>query len=376
MDFGLTAEQELLQTTARDVLSASSPTSHVREMEGDPRGYSPRLWMEMAKLGWLGLAYPEEHGGVGLGLLELALTLEEMGRRLVPGPFLGSVLCGSAIVDAGDAEQQKRFLPALMSGETIVVPALYESARSPDATPRKTRAARSGSGYRLDGVKRLVEFGHVADWLLVPAANADGAVSLFLVRRDAPGLGYRAENTIAGGRYTEVTLNGVDVGRESLLGPDGGGDPTLRRLMSRGAAGLAAWMVGGAQWVLDTTVEYAKQRVQFDQPIGSFQAIQHRCANMQVECDVARFLAYQAAWRLAEGLPAEREVAMAKGRAGEAYKRVCFEAHQVHGAIGFTWEYDLQLYTRRAKPAELLFGDAQWHRERVADSLELEGAAG
>jgi alkylation response protein AidB-like acyl-CoA dehydrogenase len=301
--------------------------------------------------------------------------VEELGYRLAPGPFLATVLCGSALLEGASPEQQERFLPALAAGEQIMVPALYEPSLRADGVPEQTRAVRQGDGYRLNGVKLFVEYAAAADFLLVPAAVAEGdGVSLFLVEAGSDGLHGQPLETMDGSKHQRVVLEGVSVPAEQRLGNDGMARGILERLMLRQAAGACAWMVGGAEWVLKTTVEYAKQRVQFDQPIGSFQAIQHRCANMAVEYDAARFLMLQAAWRLSEGLPCEREVAMAKARVGQAYERICLESHQVHGAIGFTSEYDLHLYTRRAKAAEMFFGDARWQRERVAQLMELEPA--
>jgi alkylation response protein AidB-like acyl-CoA dehydrogenase len=375
MDFALTQEQQLLKTTARDFLTEHCPPSHVREMERDAVGFSRPLWTRMAQLGWLGLTYPESAGGAELTFLELAVLLEEMGRALLPGPFLGSVLCGSALLDSPNDHLTEQFLPALASGELIVLPALYENRLRPDVQPRSTCVVPADDGYCLEGEKYLVEYGHAADWLLVPARRPDDAIVLLLVQRTAAGVGTTPERTIDRGKYSHVSFAGVRVAPEHVVAEGDAACDVLGRLMVRGAAAMSVWMVGGAARVLETTVEYALQRQQFGRPIGSFQAIQHKCASMQVESDAARFLAFQAAWRLAEGLPSEREVSMAKARASEAYRRICLESHQVHGAIGFTWEYDLQLYTRRAKAAELLFGDAQWHRERVAEFLQMRPPA-
>jgi alkylation response protein AidB-like acyl-CoA dehydrogenase len=243
--------------------------------------------------------------------------------------------------------------------------------------PRATRAIPADNGHCIEGEKYLVEYGHVADWLLVPVTTrpTDDGTLLVLVQRTADGVQVSSERTIDRGKYSRVSFAGVHVPAENVVAEGALACELLRRFMLHGAAALSVWMVGGAARVLETTVDYAKQREQFGRPIGSFQAIQHKCANMRVECDSARFLAFQAAWRLAEGLSCEREISMAKARSSDAYRRVCLESQQVHGAIGFTWEYDLQLYTRRAKAAELLFGDAQWHRERVADSLQMRPPA-
>jgi alkylation response protein AidB-like acyl-CoA dehydrogenase len=369
MDFDLTQEQELLRTTARELLERECPLTLVRATEKEDPGYSPALWSQMAELGWLGLVYPDAYGGVDASFLDLVALLEEMGSHLVPGPYLASVLSGYAIMDAGSDEQKERFLPAMAAGELIVVPAVYEALGQPN---EPIRATSQGDGYRLDGARAFVEFAHVANYLLVPAAIDGGnGVSLFLVDAKAPGIRMERSRTIDSGQYYKVFLDGVTVSSQDRLGSEGQGESAWHRLLQRGAVGTSAWMVGGARWIRDTTVEYAKQRVQFDKPIGSFQAIQHKCANIAVEYESARFLTYEAAWRLTAGLPCDAEVAMAKGRTSDAYRRLALEAHQVHGAIGFTWEYDLHLYTRRAKVSELFYGNARAHRERVAELLGI-----
>jgi alkylation response protein AidB-like acyl-CoA dehydrogenase len=344
-------------------------------MEQDTLGYGPELWRKMEEQGWMGLALPERYGGVGLGFMELALLLEEMGRVLLPGPFFPTtVLAATAILEAGNGEQHRRWLPYIADGSLVATFAFTEPGGRWDAAGVQMSATRMGTRFVLKGKKLFVPDAHVAG-LIVVAARTGHGISLFLVQHDAPRLSRMPMRTIAGDRVSEVVFDGVVVPPEALLGEAGGGWPVAEAALRRGAAGLCAWMVGGMERVLDMTLRYAGQRAQFGKPVGSFQVIQHRCADMAVDVETSRTLAYQAAWAISTGLDAATEVAMAKAWVADAYKRVCAAAHQVHGAIGFTKEHDLQLYTRRAKAAEPLFGDAAAHRERVAEAIGLRRQA-
>lgn len=374
MDFDFTEEQEILRKSAREFLTAKCPASLVRAVEESREGYSAELWQKMAELGWLGLALPEEFGGSGGGFVEMSVLMEEMGRALAPVPFVPVILCQYAIMGAGSNEQKSRFLPPMASGQSLMTFAFHDPALSFDPAGIETRATRKGEAYILNGTKLLVPYGNVADAYLVVArteGQGDNGISLFVLDRSAPGITISSLGNIAADAQCEVLLENVKIGKDGLLGPEGKGWSIVKRLLERGAALKCAEMVGGAQWVLDKTVDYAKTRIQFDRPIGSFQAIQHKCANMALACDGARFVTYQATWLHSEGLPCGREIAITKAWVSEAYNRICLEAHQVHGAIGFTREYDLQLYTRRAKAAELAFGDSRYHYETLATHMGL-----
>lgn len=371
MDLGFTEEQEMLRKSARDFLEAECPPRLVREMEQDPRGYPPGLWQKMAGLGWLGLPFPAAYGGLGLGYLDLALLLEEMGRALLPAPYLETMVVGLAILDHGTEAQKRELLPKIAAGELILTYAIDEPGSENELSTVSLAGRPDGDFYVLEGTKLFVPWANVAGYILTAARTPEGLTAL-LVPGNAPGLTVELLKTIAKDKQAEVTYDGVRVGRDAVVGEPGGGEAVFRRLIQRATAAACAYLVGGAQKAFEMAVNYAKTRVQFGVPIGSFQAIQHKCANMVTDVDGARFVTYQAAWALSEGLDAEREVAIAKGWASEACRRVFAEAHQIHGAIGFTRDYDLQLYTRRGKALEIRFGDLDFQRELVARTLGLD----
>ena len=374
MDLGLDEAQQMLKNSARAFLEAECPDTYVREMEEDERGYTPELWQKMADQGWLGLILPEQYGGVGLTFLDLAILLEEMGRAMLPGPFFSTaVMAGMTILDAGSESQKQELLPRIAEGQLILTLALTEPSARWDAVGVETVAEASGDSYVISGTKLFVPNAHVSDYIIVAARTGKGDedISLFLVPRETDGVSQTMLKTIASDRQSEIALDNVTVPSSALLGELNKGWETIRKVLQWGAVGKCAEMVGGSQQVLDMTVEYAQQRVQFGRPIGSFQAIQHHCANMATDVEGTRYITYQAAWRLAEGLPAEKDVATAKAWVSEAYRRVCALGHQCHGAIGFTKEHNMQLYSRRAKAAELAFGDADFHLETVAEAIGL-----
>ncbi|MBI2919187.1 MAG: acyl-CoA/acyl-ACP dehydrogenase [Chloroflexi bacterium] len=380
MDLGFNEEQEMLRKSARDFLDKECPKKLVRDMEEHPTGHSPELWKKMADLGWLGLPFPEKYGGMGFGFLDFCVLLEEMGRALLPGPYFSTVaLAGQAIMDAGTEEQKQFLLPKIAGGNLVMALAWTEPAGRYDPSGIRLKATPQGDGYLVNGTKLFVHDAHVADMLLVAARTSGtprSAEGITLLGVDARAAGVKATPlvTIAADKQCEVTFRRAAAARANVLGgpsQEGKGWPVLERLWLKGAIAECARMVGGAQWVLETTVQYAKDRVQFGRPIGSFQAIQHYCANMATDVDGARYIMYEAAWALDKGQPATMEVARAKAWVSDAYRRTCATAHQVHGAIGFTKDHDLQLYTRRAKAAEVRFGDADHFREVVAQQLGL-----
>ncbi len=374
MDLGLNETQQMLRTSAREFLEAECPASYVRDMERDERGYTPQFWDKLAGLGWLGLVFPEKYGGSELGFVELAILLEEMGRVLLPGPYFSTVLmAGMTIVEAGSEDQKREYLSGIASGRLIMTLALTEPSGRWDVEGVQVTAEPSDDGHALNGVKLYVPNANVSDHVIVAARTGQGEsdISLFVVPANADGLTVTALNTIASDKQSELALDNVHVPASALIGDVNGGWNTIEKALRWGAVGKCAEMLGGAQQALDMTVAYAKQRIQFGRSIGSFQAIQHHVADMAADVEGCRYITYQAAWALAEGLPAEREVAMAKAWVSDAYHRVCMTAHQCHGAIGFTKEHDLQLYSRRAKAGELMFGDAEHHMEAVASAVGL-----
>ena len=376
MDLGLTEIQQMLKNSAREFLSQECPLTLVRELEEDPRGFTEELWRQIAGLGWTGLAFPEQYGGTGGVFIDLAVLLEEMGRSLVPGPFFSTVVLGGlTVLDAGSEEQKRDILPRICSGQLMMTLALTEPSATYEPWGVETTATQQGDAYLLQGTKLFVSDAHAADLLLVVARTSSGpnpadGISLFLVSGDSPGLSVGRLGTIASDRLCEVALDQVSVPAGSALGGIGEGWPIIQRALQRAVTGKCVEMLGGADAVLEMTVEYAKQRTQFGRPVGSFQAVQHHCANMATDVEGCRQISYQAAWRVSEGLTADREVAMAKAWVSAAYQRVCATAHQCHGAIGFTKEHNLQLFTRRAKMQELNYGDVNFHKELALQHID------
>ncbi|HEY7205738.1 MAG TPA: acyl-CoA dehydrogenase family protein [Methylomirabilota bacterium] len=367
MNFSFSEDQVLLRNSVRAALDEQCTPAHVRAMADDARGYSETLWSEMAKLGWLGLPFAEEQGGAGLGLVELALVLEEMGRAAYPGPYFASVVLGGLGIQLGGSPAQKeKWLPAIASGQARASAALLEDALDWDPASTTATAAKAGDGWRLSGLKRFVPWAHVADVVLVPARAPEG-LALFLVDPRASGVTLTPMVGIdLSNRWSEMRLDDVPVPADALMGraSDAGGvlDPLLRRA----AVGASAEMLGAARRCLDMSVGYVKVREQFGQLIGSFQAIRHRCAEMLMEVENCHSAVYYAAWALTAGAgDAPAAASICKSYVSEAARKVCGDAIQVHGGIGFTWEYDLHLYFKRAKALEPLYGDAAHHREQI-----------
>lgn len=377
MDLAFSEEQEMLAKSAREFLANKCPKTLVREMEEDERGYPPELWREMAELGWLGLPFPEKYEGGGFSFLDLVVLMEEMGRACLPGPFLSTVVLGGLpIAEWGTEEQKRHLLPLISKGEAILTMAIIELRARYDAASIKTTAVSDGDDYLISGTKLFVPDAHIADWVIcvtrtAETSNPEEGITLFLVDAKSPGISTVLLSTIAGDKQCELTLEKVRVPQKNMLGERGGGWGMLQRIIEWAALAKCAEMVGGDQQVMEITTDYAKERIQFGRPIGSFQIIQHYLADMSIDVDSARVTLYKAAWKLSEGLPCTNEVSVAKGWISEAYRRVVTQAHQIHGAIGFTKDHDLELYFRRAKAGELFFGDADYHREIVAQQLGL-----
>ena len=349
----------------------------VSEMEEDEKGYSPELWKKMAGLGWMGLVFPPEYGGEGMAFLDLAVLIEELGRALVPAPYLSTVVyCGLSIIAAGTDEQKKELLPKIAKGDLIMSFALTEPSASWDPNGVAVKAAADGDDFVISGTKLFIQDAHIADYILCVTRTKEGdgedGITLFLVDAKSQGISLNPLKTIALDKQFEVVFDKVRVPRKNMVGELDKGWAVVKEILPKAILAQCALMVGGAQQVLEMTVNYAKERVQFGKPIGSFQAIQHKCANMATDVDGCRFITYQAAWKLSEGLPCDLEVAMAKAWVSEAYRRVCAEGHQIHGGIGFIKDHDMQLYYRRAKTSELMFGDADYHRELVAQQIGLQ----
>lgn len=378
MDLSLSSEQEMIRKTARDFLTEQCPKKVVKEIEESELGYLPEMWGRMAELGWMGLPFPEKYSGGGMTFLDLAILLEEMGRACLSGPFFSSVVLGGLpILVAGNKEQKKAYLPKIATGKSIFTLALTELDARYDAAAIKLEATKVADGYQLDGTKLFVPDAHVADYLLCVAKTDENArpeegITIFIVDTKSPGILTKVQKTAANDKLCEVIFDRVQVpGKESILGQLNQGWKEVRKILQRSAVAKCCEIVGGMQHVLEMTIDYAKERKQFDHHIGSFQAIQHHCTNMGIYIDGAKLITYRAAWMLSEGLSCAKEAAVAKAWTSEAYQRVIALAHQIHGGIGFTMEYDLQYYTRRAKTAEVIFGDADFWREVVAQEVGL-----
>lgn len=379
MDLSFNEEQAALRDSARTFLAENSSSDHVRKaMEADV-GYDVDLWRRIgAELGWSAVVVPEEYGGLGLGPIELVALMEEMGASLLCSPFFSSVCLAGATVLAGGSEAQKsEILPGIASGEVTATVAFTEPRCQWNAAGIEATARLDGGDYVLSGTKKFVLDGASAS-LLIVAARRDGStgedgVSLFLVPVDAAGLDCKKLPTVDQTRHqAEIGLRDVRVPASSLLGEEGEGWAILSRGLDQALVALAAEQLGGAQRCLDMTVAYAKDRVQFGRPIGSFQAIKHKCADMLVLVESARSAVYYAAAAQSEGDPELPQLAsLAKAYCSDAYFRCASETIQIHGGVGFTWEYDAHLYFKRAKSSETLLGDASFHRERIARLIAL-----
>jgi alkylation response protein AidB-like acyl-CoA dehydrogenase len=378
MDFGFSEEQDMLRKSARDFLAKESPMTYVRQMMEDDRGFRDDQWRKMAELGWLGLILPEDHGGAGGDFVDMVVVLEEMGRVVLPGPFFSTaILGGVGIGEGGSKAQKEELLPKLSAGDLRVTLAQLEPNARWDAEGVELEAKKAGGGYALSGTKLFVPDAHTADLLIVagraPGSKGAEGVSLFLVDAKAPGVTTTLLKTMDQTRkLCEVGLKDVRVPADRILGEPGQGWKLLERIVDRGKVGLCAEMCGGAEKVLEMSVEYAKVREQFGRPIGSFQAIQHKCANMLVEVESSKSATYYAAWAVANDVAdAPLAAAMAKSYCSDAYRHTAGEGIQIHGGIGFTWEHDMHIYFKRAKSSEVTFGDATWNREIVAQLIGL-----
>jgi alkylation response protein AidB-like acyl-CoA dehydrogenase len=379
MDFGFNEEQEMLRATARKFLENECTSEFVRKRMEEPAGVTPEFWTKLAEQGWLGLIYPEEYGGSGLGFVDLTVLMEEMGRAVMPGPFVSTVLLGGlTILEAGSAAQKKEWLPKIATGEAKATLAWTEPNARWDAAGVTTTAKISGKGVTLNGTKLFVPDAHLADVIVVVARTSEGkspedGISLFLVPKGARGLTVTLLPTMDQTRkICEVRLDDVAVPADAMLGARDGGWTPLRRVVERATVALCAEMCGGAQKVLDMTTEYAKIRIAFGRPIGSYQGVKHRAADMLVDVENAKSLTYYAAWAVDENVAeAPLAASMAKAYTSDAFRKAAGAGIQLHGGIGFTWEHDLHLYFKRAKSSEFTFGDATYHREKVAQLINL-----
>ncbi len=366
----------MLRRSARDFLAKECPPKVVRRLMEADSAFDPALWKKMAGLGWTALGSPEQYGGVGT-FLDLVVVLEEAGRALLPGPFFSTMGLGvPALIEAGGEAQKQAALGAIARGDARATLAMTEASGRWDADGVTLTAKRSGGGWQLDGVKMFVPDADVADYMVVVARTRSGGedgVTLFLVEGRPAGMSVIPLQTLdMTRRWSEVRFEGVSLDSGAVMGqPDRGWDG-LKRALEWGTAALCAEMVGGAQHVLETSTEYAKTRQQFGKPIGIYQAVSHKLADMLVLAESGRSATYYAAWTVDADAP-DRSVAasMAKAYVSDAFRKIAGDGIQVHGGIGFTWEHDTHLYFKRAKASEVTLGDATYHRELVAQALDL-----
>jgi alkylation response protein AidB-like acyl-CoA dehydrogenase len=378
MDIKFNEEQEMLRKSARDFLTAECPKTKVRELEDSDEGYSAELWGKMAGLGWMGLAIPEEYDGMGMTFQDLTVLLEEMGRNILPGPFICTVVQGAyAILEAGNEEQKKEFLPKIASGEVILTTAFMEPGGiyyEPEGINLKATA--KGDEFVLKGTKVFVELVNIADYLICAARTKDGStgvdgISVFIVDAKSTGLNCEVMPTIAFDKQCEVRFDDVVVPKSSMLGELDKGWPLVRKLMHKASIAKCAESIGGMQACVDLTVAYCKERVQYDRPIGAFQALQHIMSDMWISTQTSKYLVYQVSWMESENITCEREASMAKAYVNENYKWVTERTVSLHGGIGTSREHDAGLYYRRAKAADNAFGDTDYHKELVANKIGL-----
>ena len=372
MDLGLNETQQMLKNSAKEFLLTECPDTYVRAMENDESGYATEIWDKIAGQGWIGLMFPETYGGFGLSFLELTILLEEMGKVMFPGPFFSTVIGGGLTLLIGGNEQQKQiFIPKICEGKLIVSIAINEPNSYWDPGSINTISKEFGDKYIINGIKSFVDNAYISDYIIIAAKTgpSDNDISLFIAPSKSDGIKQTLLKTIGSDKKSELSITNLELDKDALIGDINQGWNYIKKIQEFGAIGKCAEMSGGSQEVLNMTVEYAKQRIQFGRPIGSFQAIQHHCANMAIDVEGIKYLTHQAAWKLSEGLNASREVAIAKAWSSDAYQRICALGQVCHGAIGYTKEHNMQMYTRRAKSAELAYGDSKYHLQNIENII-------
>ena len=375
MDFALSSEQELLKNEARQFLDSECLKKVIRQIEESELGYSPAIWKKMAHLGWLSLVLPEEYGGVGGSLLDLAILFEELGKTALPNPMFSTIVLGALpLLDGGSDQQKEKLLPRVARGELILTLALSEPELDYNPAFIKTKAKYDNGNFVISGTKLFVPYAGVADYMIVVARTARAisnskGITVFLVPSKSKGIRLTALNTAAGDRQFEVVFNRVVVSASDVLGDVSEGWPLVEKALLRATAIQCAQTVGVMQQALSMTANYTSTRIQFGRPIGSFQAVQHRLANMLTDVEGARWLSYRAVYRLDGGLPAAREVAMAKAWTSDACQRVAYGAQHLHGGIGMDMDYDLHFYFRWAKVMELGLGAAPFHLAAIEPTV-------
>ncbi len=376
MDFDLNEETVLMKDSAERFLQEKCPSSLVREFIKDEAGYSKDIWKEMAELGWLGFIHKEKYGGFEGSFFDLFILFEQIGKVLLPSPFFCSaVLSGLIIDEAGNEKQKDAYLRPIIEGEKIFTTALLDENGRYDANDPKIEAVETrDNAYVVNGTRLLVPYAHVADGIIICANAKDskaGGPTLFIIERNADGQEKTPLDTLGVERTFAVNFKNVNTPAESVIGTPGNGEVYLNKILPKATLLKCGEMLGGLGRVVGMTVEYVKQRHQFDRPLGSLQVIQHYCADMATDLESARLITYQAASLLSEGIPCAKEIAMAKAWSNDAYKKATWTAQQIHGGMGFTEEYDLHLFYKHAKASELAFESSWFHRSKVAEAMGI-----
>ncbi|MGD0353436.1 MAG: acyl-CoA dehydrogenase family protein [Dehalococcoidia bacterium] len=377
MDLRFTEAQEILKKASRDFLTTECPKTLVRELEKSEKGYSPELWKKMAELGWMALVIPEQYEGIGYTFQDLTVLLEEVGRNILPGPLIPTVISTFPILEAGTEEQKKEFLPKIASGGLIMTMALLEAEGTFDASGISVKATPKGDDFIINGTKLFVEMAHVANYIVCVTRTKDGdspekGITLFLVNSKTPGIHCEVIPTIGADKLCEVRFENVAVPKKNMLGKIDAGWPIVEMMLRKGSIAKCAESVGAMQTCIEMTVAYSKERVQYERPIGAFQALQHIMANMWTSMQTGRYLVYQAAWMESEGQPCAKEASLAKAYINEVYKDVGQWAIRLHGGIATSYDHDIPLYYRRSKAADTSFGSTDYHRELVAREIGLK----
>ena len=377
MDFDFSKDQNMIRKSVREFLEKECPKDRVRELKDDEKGYDPTVWRKMAELGFLSLVIPEQYDGMGGEYLEAMIFMEEAGRYLLPSPYFSTVaLCGLPILRFGTDAQKKEFLAKMANGQIWSL-ALTEASGGYEASGVALAANQENGKYVLSGTKLFVPYANAAEKLLVVARTRDSrdpeeGLTVFAVDASDPGISLEVIPTTARDKRCEVKFDKVIAPAESVLGEVDEGWAIVDYILQHATVLKCAEMSGGAQAVLDITNKYARERIQFDKPIGSFQAIQHMLANMLIWVEGLKYLVYEAAWRINAGIPSRGLISMAKVKANTVYQKVCVDGIYIHGAIGFTEEMDVGLYHLRTKAMEFDLGGSEFHRERIARELEQQ----
>ena len=376
MDLSLSQEQTMIKNSAQEFLRQEMPKERVDELFRSETGHDPELWSKMGSLGWAGMSLPAEYGGQSSDYTTMGVLFEELGAALCPSPLLSSVLAAQIVLEAGDDGQKQRLLPSIARGDIIAAVAYTEAGGSWEADSVTLTATRDGDAFVLSGAKAFVPDAHVADNLLV-VGRAEGSpgLSVFLVDRAARGLTVRPHTGWLGDVLCEVALDGVRVQDSAVLGEPGGADSALESAIDRATALLCAYMLGGCRRVLEISIEYSQNRIQFGVPIGNFQRVQDHLIEALNSEQATRWTTYEALWKLDGGAAdSQLAISMAKAVASDAYFTACEAGHHVHGGIGVDMNYGLAYYTQKSRTLQHYLGDAVHHRRRMAALLRNAAA--